>query len=80
MKILSFFPGRIRVGSEVFKNETTVEEVKTRLSEIKGIREFEFNTRTGSITIKYDSSVISMAMLGEAKEMLEKMEADLAAG
>lgn len=76
MEIVSFFPGRIRVCSEVFKNADVLAEVRAFLEAMDGIEDFSANARTGSVAVVYDASVITVEMLMEAKETLEQMERD----
>jgi len=74
MKIESFFPGRLRVSSKLFTSQENMDKVHERVTAMEGIRDISGNLRTGSVTVQYDPAVISMEMLMQAKEELEKME------
>lgn len=74
MRIESFFPGRIRVSSPLFKKERVLAEVRERLSGRAGIREIRGNVRTGSLVVAYDASVVSTDELLQARAELEKLE------
>ena len=78
MNIESFFPGRLRVNSKLFTKQENVDRIKEMVGAIEGIRTVVENLRTGSVTVTYDSGRISMQMLMDAKEELEKLERDLA--
>lgn len=78
MKIESFFPGRLRVSSPLFTNQEHLDKIQQYVNTIDGIKEFSANTRTGSVTVVYDSSVISMPTLMNAKEEFERLERELA--
>jgi hypothetical protein len=41
-----------------------------------GIKEVSVNARTGSLTVLYDSSRITMPMLMSAKEEIERLESE----
>lgn len=79
MKIESFFPGRIRVSSELFTKAENIEMIRERVNTLDGIKDISENLRTGSITVLYDPLRISMDMLMGAKEELERLEQELSA-
>lgn len=74
MEIESFFPGRIRVSSALFKREHVVGRVRELLAGREGIRDIANNLRTGSLTVTYDSSIIDLDELMRAKSELELLE------
>lgn len=76
MQIESFFPGRIRVSSQLFTREERLSEAKRRIGAIEGIGEVTGNIRTGSLTVLYNPLVVSTAMLLEAKEEIERLETE----
>ncbi len=78
MKIESFFPGRLRVSSPLFTSQENLDKIQEYVNTIDGIKQFTGNTRTGSVTVVYDSSVISMPALMNAKEEFERLERELA--
>lgn len=75
MKIESFFPGRIRVSSGLFLDKENTDRAKALVGGREGVRSVSENNRTGSLTIVYDAGVISMEMLLEAKDEIERWEA-----
>jgi hypothetical protein len=77
MNIESFFPGRIRVRSNAFSCQENLNRLGEHVRGIDGVREFSGNPRTGSVTILYDPAVITMAMLMDAKDELERLEREL---
>lgn len=55
IKILHFFPGRVRLKVDKVKNNAPfAEKIKTELSNTLCITEVEINILTGSVLIKYD--------------------------
>lgn len=80
MKIVSFFPGRIRVCSDAFRKEAVLSVLRARVEAIPGVRSFAGNARTGSVTIEYDPVAITNDMLLAARDELERMEGELRAG
>lgn len=77
MNIESFFPGRLRVRSKLFTTQENVDRIREQVNAMDGIRDISCNLRTGSLTVQYDPGVITMQMLMEAKEELEKLELEL---
>jgi hypothetical protein len=51
-------PGRLRIRNPLFKNEENHRPVRVVLSTLTGIKESEFRTTTGSITIFYDPELV----------------------
>ena len=74
MQIESFFPGRVRVNSPLFRIQENAERAKIALVGQVGVASVEANLRTGSLTILYDARVISMEMLLAAKAEMECWE------
>ncbi len=77
MQIESFFPGRLRVRSPLFTRQENLEKINEFVRSIDGIKDIAANLRTGSLTVLYDSSLITMPMLMDAKDELERMELEL---
>lgn len=77
MNIESFFPGRLRVSSELFTTQENVDKIVERVNTIDGIKNISSNLRTGSITVLYNPLAISMDMLMEAKAEIERLEGEL---
>jgi hypothetical protein len=61
-------PGRLRLRNPIFKNQWSHESVRTVLSTLKGIKESEFRTTTGSLTIVYDPEEIQGGEITRALE------------
>lgn len=78
MEIESFFPGRIRVRSELFTKPGAMERIRQEIDGMDGIRDLALNPRTGSLTVLYDSSIIDTDTLLRAKDRLEQLESHLA--
>ncbi len=78
MEIESFFPGRIRVRSQLFTKPGALERIQEEINGMDGIRDLNLNPRTGSLTVLYDSSIIDMDTLHRAKDRLEQLESHLA--
>lgn len=74
MKIESFFPGRLRVSSPLFTRRENLDRIHEYVQSMDGIIGISGNSRTGSLTVVYDSSRITMPMLMNAKEEIERLE------
>lgn len=61
--ITSFFPGRIRLREEVFKDPIIVEEAIKILKSSDAIKSVENNYRTGSVLLEYEPSKVPMDKL-----------------
>ncbi|MCC8179626.1 MAG: hypothetical protein LIP23_01750 [Planctomycetes bacterium] len=77
MKLESFFPGRLRVRSELFMKQENLDKIQEYVNAIDGVKEVTANPLTGSITVLYNPSVITMPMLMQAKDELERLESEL---
>ncbi len=74
MEIESFFPGRIRISSKLFREQENVEKAKSLVGSREGIKSVSENLRAGSLTIVYDPAAITVDMLLEAKAEIERWE------
>ena len=74
MEIESFFPGRIRISSALFRTRENLARAKSIVGSRPGVRSVSANPRTGSLTILYDAGVVTMDMLVEAKREIESWE------
>ncbi|MCC8191123.1 MAG: hypothetical protein LIP77_10905 [Planctomycetes bacterium] len=74
MQIESFFPGRLRIRSPLFTKQDTLDQVTAYVRGLDGIRTITGNPQTGSLTVVYDPSVITMPMLMTAKQEIENLE------
>ena len=77
MKIESFFPGRLRISSPLFAKQANLDTVIAHVGAIDGVKETTGNTRAASLTVVYDASIITMPMLMNAKEEIERLESEM---
>ena len=77
MKIESFFPGRLRVSSPLFTVQENLDKIREYVHSMDGVKSLDCNPRTGSLTVVYDSSRITMPMLMQAKDEIERLEREL---
>lgn len=61
----------------MFTRRENLDEITEHVRSIDGIKDVSCNLRTGSLTVLYDSSVITMPMLMQAKEEIERLEGGL---
>jgi hypothetical protein len=67
VKVLSFFPGRVRLRVDDLKgNRILAETVITRLTNIPGIAHVETNTVSASLLVKYDRNRIAQPDAAQA--------------
>jgi copper chaperone CopZ len=82
IKIMHFFPGRVRLKVDKVKNNAAfANKVKTELSNTLCITEVEINTLTGSVLIKYDKCAIkdtknSDHLLAALKKLFPDLDAE----
>ena len=77
MNIESFFPGRFRVRSSLFTKQENLDRIREYVNSMDGIKDITANLRTGSVTVVYDASLITVPMLMQAKAELERLESEL---
>lgn len=63
MIVTSFFPGRIRLREEVFKDSVIVEECIRILKGCDAVRNIQNNYITGSVLLEYDPSKVPVEKL-----------------
>lgn len=75
MIISSFFPGRVRLRAEIFKDSEIFSRAEGILKKSFGehIKKFEYNNVTGSILLCYDSSKIPVDKLSKHLSFLKKL-------
>ncbi len=56
--ISSFSDGRVRIRHNSLKQADVIKEIDAELKRVKGIQSVEFNPRTGSMLVLYDSNVL----------------------
>ena len=56
--VTSFFPGRIRLRGEIFKDKDIVDAAMKAASGRSWIESIEHNPRTGSVLIEYDTEKV----------------------
>jgi hypothetical protein len=63
-RIVSSIPGRIRVRDNKLRNQTTLDRLKTELSNITAIPTLEGNNRTGSsLLVWFNKNVVTMSCI-----------------
>ncbi len=72
--ISSFFDGRVRLKSKMFKDKVITDEIIFTLSSIKAITYMERNEVTGSLLIEYDPIKIPFMKLTSLLPLLEEMK------
>ncbi len=64
MELISYVPGRIRFREKkVYKNNTLSKALDLYLSEIKGVKKSRVNPNIGTVTVYYNSNLISEKIL-----------------
>lgn len=69
--IVSFIEGRIRLRHPILRDEDISQQIISVLKAQNGINEINFNNRTGSILIEYDSAAISKEELLAVYQLFE---------
>lgn len=68
--ITSFFPGRIRLRSPVFKDTVIVEEAQRILSQFSAATDIQCNPRTGSVLLEYNPEEIPVEQFNSITDSL----------
>ena len=71
--ITSFFPGRVRLRAEVFKEEDLVEKAKSILQKSDAIKTIECNLQTGSVLIEYYVNKVPMEKLTSMQDFFMQL-------
>ncbi len=71
--VTSYFPGRIRLRAEVFKDSVIVERCLAILKQSDAVKNVENNLRTGSVLLEYDEERVPMDKLKPLKPFFEKL-------
>ena len=66
--ITSFFPGRVRLRAEVFKEADLVSKARTILEKSDAVKKIETNPVTGSVLIEYNPAKVPMEKLISMQE------------
>ena len=61
--ITSFFPGRVRLRAEIFKEADLVAKARSILEKSDAVKKIEHNPVTGSVLIEYSVSKVPMEKL-----------------
>jgi hypothetical protein len=69
--IASFIDGRIRLRGSALKNPDNMAMLRSFIGAEQGILDLRANSRTGSLLVYYDPSVISREALASAATLLE---------
>lgn len=63
MNVTSFFPGRIRLRGEIFRDAEIAWALRQAVEWHPAVQEIQHNLRTGSVLICYDEKLLPMARL-----------------
>ena len=74
MIISSFFPGRIRLREEVFKDPVIVEECRKILNSSDAVTKIENNYRTGSVLLEYNPEKVPLEKLKPLVPFFQELE------
>ncbi len=74
--IASFYEGRVRIRTHALKNPATLSMVEQFVKGQEGVLDIAANSRTGSLLVHYDPSVISRECLSSALHVLEAQLAE----
>ena len=72
--ITSFFPGRIRLRAEIFKDLEITNTAIAILKTSQAVRNVEYNHVTGSILLEYVPSKVPLEKLKPLLPFLQKLE------
>lgn len=72
--ITSFFPGRIRLRAEIFKDLEITNTAIAILKTSQAVRNVEYNNVTGSILLEYVPSKVPLEKLKPLLPFLQKLE------
>ena len=61
--VSSFTEGRIRIRHHALTHDSTIRTVRNRIASVPGIRQLDFNPRTGSLLLLYDPQILSREKL-----------------
>ncbi len=74
MTVSSFFPGRIRLRAQVFKDSVIVEKALQILKSSDAVKNVENNKITGSVLLEYYPEKVPMEKLQEALPLLKRLD------
>ena len=63
MNVTSFFPGRIRLRGEIFRDAEIAWALRQAVEWHPAVQEIQHNLRTGSVLICYDEKLLPMARI-----------------
>lgn len=73
MLITSFFPGRVRLRAQIFKNEELCAKAREILLKSEAVKNIEHNPVTGSILLEYDIKKVPMEKLVPMQDFFIKL-------
>ena len=76
MTVTSFFPGRIRLRSPVFRDDKLCERASALLMRSGAVLSVERNSVTGSVLVRYDPSKIPVERIAGIKDLLMRLDAE----
>ena len=71
--VTSFFPGRVRLRAEVFKDKDLVDKALSILKCSDAVKNVETNLRTGSVLLEYDTGKVPSQKLEELKSFFMQL-------
>ena len=72
--ITGFFPGRIRLRSSIFKNQTIANRALSILTQFPPVTFAEHTSSTGSILVEYDVGQLPTETLQQLLPFFKKLE------
>ncbi|MBQ8384884.1 MAG: hypothetical protein IJX45_08100 [Spirochaetaceae bacterium] len=75
MNVTSFFPGRIRLRGEIFRDMEIASALRQAVEWHPAVQEIQLNQRTGSVLISYDENLLPMARIGALSAQLLELRA-----
>jgi hypothetical protein len=82
IKVVSYFPGRVRLRIEKLKhNPAFAEQIQNSLAGLDGIKKLEVKQETGSVLVAYDKKRIkqpenSQALIATLNELFPELNSD----
>lgn len=74
--ITSFFPGRVRLRAEVFKDSALVEKAMSILKKSDAVKNVQSNLRTGSVLLEYYPDKLPLEKLKPLKPFFMELRKD----
>ncbi len=72
--VTGFFPGKLKLKGEIFKDSLVTEKAKDILKGISGIKEVETDYNTGSVVLKYSPLKVPVDKLKSLLPFLKEFQ------